>query len=108
MKWATANKIRGGNRIFITSESDLTTTLIEVKDTNTVGILVRNNQVLPTAIKFEMPRSVSSCMEVSNCAKLTTQRAVLMDTQDGNRLMASIRDNNKAPRLVDTNPSTSI
>ena len=79
---------------------------IEGKYSNSIRVLVRNNQKLPWAVKLIVTRGLSASVEEANLSESATDRlplaAALFHAEDGDGFMSTVWDNDKSARLVDT------
>jgi len=97
----------------IASVLNLSRGKVEGEHSNCIRILVGNNQVLTAVVELEVTWSLSAGVEEAHLREGTTRRSrrrlssllatgPLMDAENGNGLMAAIRDNDKPSRLMHT------
>jgi len=101
MESAAAHKIGTRDTVIVSSELNLSAALIEVEDGQIVRVLVGNEQVLTTVVKFEMTRSLSASMKIPYSRELALVRPTLLDLQDGDGLVPTVGYQDKASALVE-------
>ena len=93
---AAANKIGTGHSVFITDELDFPAADIEGEDSNSVAILVRNNEVLPTRVELVVAWGLSPGVEVADGAQLALGETLFIDSENSDGLMTSVGNNDEA------------
>lgn len=93
---AAANKIGTGHSVFITGELDFPAADIEGEDSNSVAILVRNNEVLPTRVELVVAWGLSPGVEVADGAQLALGETLFIDSENSDGLMTSVGNNDEA------------